>query len=288
MKRVLIAESQPSLAGLISHAAEQAGYEPHLCYSIASALTAAPSMGAEIHIVNAMLSDGLGFQLARAIRRHPNLYKSGVLMTALSIEPPDAEHARAQGVDEIMTLPLVGADFGHTIHAMERRQEHIRSRCPQTGLGLVEGLKREINHRLFRGEDVGLCYVIPRGLSRLRDAGELDRLHEIAREAGRVIRDTIVNTGFYETFACHLGSANFAIMVGPDDCQRLLKAIAERFGVAYTAAREKGVLPSPSIRAGSVRSTTHRRYQSAHEMLSDIQRMQSMDDTRRLKASSRA
>jgi CheY-like chemotaxis protein len=231
----------------------------------------APSLQAQIYLVEVKLEEGLGYQVTRAIRKHPSLYRAQVLLTSNSSEPHDVEYGLHEGADAFVKKPFTAEDFASKLKAMLRLETLVEERCPLTGFGSLYGLRREVDHWVFREADFALCYIIPKGLSQFRQAHAQDRVNKAACEAARVIRDTVHNDGFYETYCCHLGSGHFMVRITVEDWKRFYKCVTGRFSAAHAQANGDAILPTPTLRFGAVLNDERHRYRCAQDLFRDLQ-----------------
>jgi len=271
MKSALIVDSDRHALAIAAEETTRAGYETHICNSAAEALHRAPALHAQLYLVEVKLGDGLGYQVTRAIRRHPNLYRAEVLLTSNAWETHDVEYGLDEGADAFVKKPFTPEAFSSKISAMLRLHEQVEERCPVTGFGTIYGLRRELDHLVFREADFALCYLIPKGLSQFRQTQQRERIDAAARTTARVIHDTIRNDGFFETYTGHLGSGHFMVKLGSGDWKRFYKCVTLRFAAAHAQANGDSTLPTSTLRFGAILNDDRHRYRHSRAVFHDLQ-----------------
>ncbi|MEK7794303.1 MAG: hypothetical protein AAB353_07225, partial [Candidatus Hydrogenedentota bacterium] len=148
-----------------------------------------------------------------------------------------------------------------------------------------EAMRREVDHRLFRGEDFALCYVFADGLTAYRKV-HARALEDITLSTACAVRDAITNGGFYETFCAHLGGGYFMIVVHTDDRKRFPTVLQDSFhlrrpkeAVASSARSSEG--NGTALRLNiAVAHTDGHRYRHAFEMFDRLHKADEKDKQR--------
>lgn len=275
MRTAVIVDGDSRAILIASDIAKRAGFVPHSFPTADEAMHAAPSLHPQLFLVEIKLDDALGFEVTRAIRKHPSLYQAEVLLTSNACEQHDVEYGLQEGADSFLKKPFSADDCLESVSAMQRLHVQAQESCPITGFGSVYGLRREVDHFIFREEDFALCYVIPKGLSKLRQDRDDVRITQAAQTTAQLIRSTLSNDGFYETYCSHLGSGHFMVKMGSDDWKRFYKCIAERFAAAHVDGKNSSCLPSPTLRFGVAVSRGDHRYRHSIDMFHDVRNSRS-------------
>jgi len=270
VKTALIIDDDKDSIAIAEAATKGAGFETHLFASAGEAIRLAPGLHPQLILVEIKLGDALGFEVTRAVRKHPSLYHAEVVLMSNAGEAHDIEYGLQEGADSFLRKPFMPEEFSERITAMQRLREQVHGNCPTTGMASVLGLRREIDHLIFREEDFALCYLIPKGLSQLRLDKDSDRIDRAAQTTAQVIRSTIHNDGFYETFCCHLGSGHFMVKVASEDWKRFYKCVTGRFASAHGLAQNGAALPSPTLRFGAMLNQEGKRYRQSRDLFHDL------------------
>jgi DNA-binding response OmpR family regulator len=165
LRRVLVVEDDVDLAKLSQLKLSELGYDVQLCHSARQAQDAAKTFRPDVILLDVMLGDGIGYQVARAVRQDPLLYRTPVLFQSLLTEPREIEHAYHEGADGYLTKPYTLQTLSGELQKMQRISENCEARCPLTGLHYGVRLRREIDHRLLRGDTFALFYLMMEGLT---------------------------------------------------------------------------------------------------------------------------
>ncbi len=219
-KRILVVDDDDDIARLLESKLSNLGYDVCVHGQARGALDAAKRFNADLAILDVMLGDGIGYQVARAIRQDPLLYRIPVLFQSVLNEKREVDHAYTEGGDGYLTKPYSLDRLVDSLSRMSRLAEELELRCPLTGLHSLVHLRREIDHHLFRDEPFALFYVIMDGLTSFHHKVDRVQIEQISRTIGQAIKQTIENAGFYETTPCHLGGGYFMVLTKLDDRKR--------------------------------------------------------------------
>ncbi len=270
MKTAVIIDDDSRAVLIASDIAKRMGFAAHSFPTADEALQRSPALHPQLFLVEIKLDDALGFEVTRAIRKHPSLYQAEVLLTSNACERKDVEYGLQEGADSFLRKPFSADDCLESVSAMQRLHAQVQESCPITGFGSVYGLRREIDHLIFREEDFALCYLIPKGLSKLRHDNNDVRLTQATQTTAQLIRNTLSNDGFYETYCSHLGSGHFMVKISSEDWKRFYKCVTERFASAHVDGKNGSCLPSPTLRFGVAVSRGERRYRHSIDMFHDV------------------
>lgn len=246
MERVLVVDDDTHVAQLLEKHLATFGFAVQSTHSAASAFQAAKSHKPDLVILDVMLGDGVGYEIARRIRRDPELYRAAILFQSVASDDLDIAHALRQGGDGFLKKPYTLTTLSEQLKSMHRLQNELGRVCPLTGLPGLLAMHREVDHRLFRGNEFALCVVFMKGLRVFRKQIGARAEQRIAEVTARVIRDVIRDCGIYEAFAAHLGGGYFMVVLGMDDCRRFRQQVKEEFRRREQELHAVGVCDPPT------------------------------------------
>jgi DNA-binding response OmpR family regulator len=246
MERVLVVDDDAHISALLERNLVQQGMMVRTCNSAVSALEAAKSHRPDLVILDVMLGDGTGYEVARRIRRDPELYRSCILFQSVAGDELDISHALRQGGDAYLKKPYSLTGLTEQLAKLDRQQRELAHTCPLTGLPGRLALHREVDHRLFRGQEFALCILFMKGLRVFRKEIGPRAEQRIAELTAKSIRTAVRNYGIYETFTAHIGGGYFMAVVGMDDCKRFREHVKDEFRKQEAALHEVGICDPPS------------------------------------------
>jgi two-component system KDP operon response regulator KdpE len=168
-RRVLVCDDEPQILRALRVILRDAGFEVVTAQSAQEALDAAALRAPDAAILDLILPDGDGIEIARSIREW-----SEMPILVLSAVGEEAEKIRAldAGADDYVTKPFAPGELVARLNAALRRAG--RSEEPQIS---VDGLEIDLaGHRVLRDGDE--IHLTPK---------EFDLLRELARNRGRLL-----------------------------------------------------------------------------------------------------
>jgi DNA-binding response OmpR family regulator len=170
--RILFVEDERSISEPFSHALEREGFEAVVAPTAAEALRLARSIDPDLVLLDLMLPDGDGRDVAREIRRHSAT--PIIMLTARGTET-DRIVGLELGADDYVVKPFSGPEVIARIRAVLRRTGSSPS---GEGVSRVQGLELDLSSRrvTLDGSEIELSRK------------EFDLLAALMERAGRVVR----------------------------------------------------------------------------------------------------
>jgi DNA-binding response OmpR family regulator len=196
--RVLFVEDETSISGPFSSALEREGFDPEVCGTLAEARAAAARGPFDLVLLDLMLPDGDGRELARELRRESEV--PIIILTARGTELERVVGLEL-GADDYVVKPFSGAEVIARMRAVLRR---ARPAASERSADVVVGpLRVELAARrvFLDGEEVALSRK------------EYDLLAELVTHAGEVVtREDLISRvwdenwfGSTKTLDVHVG-----------------------------------------------------------------------------------
>lgn len=229
MSKILVVEDSVKLTKLMASALSGMGHETEVINTLKGAFELAKKVKPDIVMLDVMLQDGAGYEVARAIRQDPELYPTPILYVSTLSGEPEIRHALEQGGDAYLTKPFTVPELTSKLASLGALQKSLDSKDSVTGLPGVDALRREIDHRLVKEEHFALAYVHIDGEQAHRGAsgktGEELTLKRTAALLTRLVR----TSGFYESYVSYMGSGYFGVLLELEDAERFSKCLVETF-----------------------------------------------------------
>lgn len=170
--RILVVDDEPAIREVVRLNLEAEGYEVVSAEGAASALRAFEEQPAVLAILDVMLPDTDGFELARLLRE-----RSDIPIIMLSARDSDVDKAVGLGIgaDDYVTKPFSPMELVARVKAHLRRYAGagavVASESTAAGSVSIDSARRRV---AVRGKDIDLT------------AKEFDILHMLAEHPGRV------------------------------------------------------------------------------------------------------
>ena len=146
MDRILVVDDDRDIARLVRSYLEKAGYQVLTAYDGESALRALRSEKPQLLILDLMLPDRDGWDVARVVRSDPKIKSTPIIMLTARVEDHDKIVGLDIGADDYITKPFNPREVVARVRALLRRsQMQLDQRAP---IRLqVEGLILDIGRR---------------------------------------------------------------------------------------------------------------------------------------------
>lgn len=135
-KRILVVEDEADLAELLAYNLRRAGYETEVCREGAAGLRRAIELIPDLLILDLMLPNISGLQIARQIRTNPKTTRTPILMLTAKAEEADQVAGLQVGADDYVTKPFSMKVLLARVEAMLRRS---RTAGPDTADAISAG-----------------------------------------------------------------------------------------------------------------------------------------------------
>ncbi len=227
--RILVVDDDLDLAELIKTKLQSEGHQVDVINTGEGAFEKAKSFKPDVVLLDIMLPGVTGYQICRKIRRDPEIYKTAILILTALGEEPEVLHGLEQGADDYLVKPFKLERLMDKISSLGVLIASVNSRNQITNFPGTDAIKREINHKLARGEQIAVIYVnmtgfkpycVSRGPEGQKRA--LTFLAEIMVEVKRTL-------GIYECFMAHMGGEHFVILLNASDAEKFCEALITSF-----------------------------------------------------------
>lgn len=236
--RILIIDDDMDLSELIRTKLQSEGHHVGVINTGEGAFEGAKSFKPDIILLDIMLPGVTGYQICRRIRKDPEIYKTAILILTALGEEPEVLHGLEQGADDYLTKPFKLERLMDKISSLGVLLASVNSRNQITNFPGTDAIKREINHKLARGEQIAVVYVNMTGfkpycVSRGPE-GQKRALNFLAGLLVEIKR----SLGIYECFMAHMGGEHFVVLLNAGDaekfCETLVSTFDQRRAELYT------------------------------------------------------
>lgn len=106
MNEIVVADDSETILGLLVLALERDGFEPMTAVDGAGALEQIRRHRPKLLIIDAMMPNGNGYDVCRAVSDDPELEQPYVIMLSAAGQDSNRQRAMEVGVDEFITKPF--------------------------------------------------------------------------------------------------------------------------------------------------------------------------------------
>jgi DNA-binding response OmpR family regulator len=117
-KRILIVEDEPNITVSLSFLLEREGFEVLSETDGGKALDSIATLKPDLVILDVMLPNKSGFDIARELRQANQIDSTRILMLTAKGQAKDRQAAEDAGVDKFMTKPFSNRDVISTVHEL--------------------------------------------------------------------------------------------------------------------------------------------------------------------------
>lgn len=121
--RILIAEDDEDIAGLVEHYVRKAGWQPHIISSGDEALAHARAMPVDLLLLDVMLPGMTGFDVCRALRNDARTAAIPIIMVTARTDEADRVAGLEMGADDYISKPFSPTELVARIKALMRRTQ---------------------------------------------------------------------------------------------------------------------------------------------------------------------
>jgi two-component system, OmpR family, alkaline phosphatase synthesis response regulator PhoP len=116
--RIFIAEDDESISVLLAFLMRKLGHETRIVRSGAEAMEAIEAFKPDLALLDLMLPARSGLEICHAIRAHPALRETRVLMLTAKGSVNDVARALAAGADEYVVKPFSTQELAERVQAL--------------------------------------------------------------------------------------------------------------------------------------------------------------------------
>lgn len=230
MKTILAVDDDVHLLDMLDKALNPMGFQivPHT--RVGGAIDRVRELNPDYLLLDVMLPDGAGYQVARAVRKDTDLYRLPILFVSSLSDGPEVEYAIRQGGDAYLAKPFSLAQLLDRIKNLDIVRERVGRCDPMTGLLSMEAMEREIDHRILNEEMFCVCYFTIVNFAVFQGTRGVEESERVIAWLSRILEDTAGEVGMRESarFA-HIGQDHFIALVEVDGYKKYCKALTRRF-----------------------------------------------------------
>ena len=177
----------------------------------------------DLVILNAMLPGMSGFQVCRSFRKDKDLHKIPILIVSEMNDPQEVQYGLKHGADSYISKPCQRASL------VESAEDLLLDGGDKVDLstGLPNSLdtKREVRHRIIRGDEFSLVYVEILNLQSVANAAGQPGRDKSTRNVARALEYYANRAKLDDFFLGLLGTGHFLCIVPEDKAEEFCRVV---------------------------------------------------------------
>lgn len=255
MAKILIVEDDPKAAQALASQLNAAGHACAVRHEGNGLLDLLRKGGPDLLVLDIMLPDSSGFEICRSIRRDGDLFNLPILVVSAMTDSEEVQHGLSQGADMYLTKPYNAGQLVQRVETLLREHGRGENVDPVTQLSNRDGVRRELQKRIGRGEAFGLAYVETLNLLGFGRVAGGEGREKAMRHVGRALKVAMREvSGDSSEFVGHMGSGHYMCILpesAAEKFSRLGQKIWDRHVEELYASLELGHVLEDARRQGS-------------------------------------
>jgi len=262
-RKVLLIDDEERLLEVMKTNLEIEGYDVITAISGSIGLASAVVDQPDIIILDIMMPDIDGWEIARRLRSDPGTkYIPIIMLTALD-EPHNVVKGFASGADDYLAKPFDNAELFARIRSVLSRAGKGLTVDPLTNLPSKHQIYEETRKRLLqRGKFFAFIYVDISNLRLINYRYGVDRGDALIRSVAGILDDIVLAD--QEEFLGYMGEDDFVVLSIPVRVEQIFDGLTSRFdeefhGICPELADEKDLHPESQVKLAMAVVTNEKR-----------------------------
>jgi len=229
--RVLVVDDDRNLRKIISTNLELAGYEVATASDGRDALTKIESDVPDLVLLDLMMPQMDGYEVARRVRSHanPTIANVPIIILTAKGETEDKLQGFEAGADDYITKPFGPRELLARVRAKIRRVEVDSSLSPLTRLPGNLAIEGELRRRIDDNESYAVLYLDLDNFKAFNDVYGFTHGDEAIQLVARISVDAVRRRGTPNDFVGHIGGDDFIVATQPDRAEEIAREILDEF-----------------------------------------------------------
>lgn len=229
--RVLVVDDNPNLQKIISTNLELAGYDVATVSDGVEALTKIEEVLPDLLLLDLMMPQMDGYEVARRVRSHanPSIANVPIIMLTAKGETEDKLRGFEVGADDYITKPFGSRELLARVRAKIRRVEATTGLSPLTRLPGNLAIESDLRRRITDSETFAVLYLDLDNFKAFNDVYGFAHGDEAIQLLARASVDAVRRRGTTDDFVGHIGGDDFIIITLPDRAEEIAREILAEF-----------------------------------------------------------
>ncbi|MBN1913866.1 MAG: response regulator [Candidatus Omnitrophica bacterium] len=227
--RILMADDDPDILDVLEITLSEENYEILKASDGEEALRMIKSKPLDLVLLDYNMPKMNGRQVCKEIKKDTLLRHLPVIMVTGKGEISDKIGGIDAGADDYIVKPFEPQELLARIRMILRRTERDLDANPLTRLPGNISILNELSELLEKKSLFAVCYIDLNKFKAYNDKYGFEHGDEVIRETGRIIIDSVQQSGNPQDFIGHIGGDDFVVITNLDNAERLCQAIIENF-----------------------------------------------------------
>jgi len=245
MKRILVVDDNRLIVTLLKVNLTSLGYEVITADDGVAGLKAALAERPDLIILDVMMPEMDGFEMARQVRNNTIISHVPIIMLTARGTSDSVVTGLDSGADDYMAKPFDMTELVARVKAHLRRSRTERSLNPITNLPGNIAIEERLKQLVIAAAPFAVIYSDIDNFKSFNDAYGFLQGDAVLRALGLIILQAIAEWGRPNDFVGHIGGDDFVICTAPDKvdgiCQQIIATFDELMPKFYTPEdRQRG------------------------------------------------
>ena len=228
-RKILLIDDDPNMRMITREALQYQNYLVVEAVDGAQALEQLKYHRPDLILLDVMLPDIDGFQIAQIIRSNITTSHIPIVFLTAKGQTEDKVKALKAGATDYLVKPVDSTELAARIETIVERTEAELSASPTTKLPGSVAIEKEINQLISQRAKFALCYLDLDNLKSYNDEYGYAKADAVVKQTGDIIRETVLRMGHPTDFVGHIAGDDFVFITQADLADSICIKIIERF-----------------------------------------------------------
>jgi CheY-like chemotaxis protein/GGDEF domain-containing protein len=246
-QKILLVDDDPGIRMICRDVLEAHGYLAREAPDGEKALVEARRFKPDLVLVDVMMPDMDGFQLAQKLRGDREMSLTPIIFLSARGQVADKVRAFKLGAEDYLVKPFDAAELVARVERALMRRDLELGASPTTRLPGSQAIEAEIDRRLASGGDFAFCYLDLDNLKAFNDYYGYAKADGVILQTGDIVREVVARVGGQGDFIGHIAGDDFVFITTAELADRVCSTVIETFDrlvpLYYNKAdRERGFI----------------------------------------------
>jgi diguanylate cyclase (GGDEF)-like protein len=229
VERVLVVDDDADIARFVEVNLRTYGYEVQVASDGLEALRKAHEIRPELILLDVMMPNMDGFEVAQRLRADPRTRNVSIIMLTAKAMSADKVLGLTAGADDYIIKPFDPIELVARVKGVLRRAREMKSMSPLTGLAGNLRIQDEIHRLVQSGQPFALLYADLDNFKSYNDHYGFLRGDNAIQLTARILQDVVTDMAGEDAFIGHVGGDDFVAICPPEKAEELCQALVARF-----------------------------------------------------------